>query len=59
MVVELLPPKQAVGNVLGPDSSEILSSLSKPLRVTITFASTEKASQSIASIQVNVCQICD
>ena len=59
MVVELLPPKQAVGNMLGPDSSDILSSLSKPLRVTITFASIDKTSQSIASIQVNVCQIYD
>ena len=57
MVVELLPPKQAVGNMLGPDSSEILSSLSKPLRVTLTFASADKTSQSIASIQVSFCRI--
>lgn len=59
MVVEMLPPNQAVSSALGQDVGEIhpslsspVSELSQPLRVTITFAGADKTS--LAGIQVNV-----
>ena len=54
MIVEMQPPKQVIGSVFEQQGSEILSSLSKPLKVMLRFANAEKTSQSIASVQVNI-----
>ena len=61
MVVEIQPPCQAVSSVMGPDAaadthsstSSLVSEMSKPLRVTMTFVDATKSPSSLADVQVN------